>query len=70
MVFTCFSSMTFYISEDGVFSPGNSEGLWLLTALWFLWFRGLSAEEQAQCSASEKYFNYTNGGWLSAFCQK
>ena len=36
MGFTCFSSMTFYISEDGVFSPGNSEGLWLLTALWLL----------------------------------
>ena len=32
--------------------------------------RGLSGEEQAQCSTSEKYFNYINGGGLSAFCQK
>ena len=70
MVFTYFSSRTFYISEDRVLSPGNSEDLWLLTALWLLWFRGLSAEEQAHYSASERYFNYINGGWLSAFCQK
>ena len=35
-----------------------------------LWFRGLSREEQAHCSASEKYFNDINGGWVSAFCQK
>ena len=28
----------------------------------------LSGEEQADSRASEKYFNYINGGWLRAFC--
>ena len=41
-----------------------------VTAVWLLWLRGLSGEEQAHCSASEKCFNYINGGGLSAFCQK
>ena len=35
-----------------------------------LWLRRFSGEEQAHCSASEKSFNYINGGELSAFCQK
>ena len=38
--------------------------------MWELCLWGLSGEEQAHCSAGEKYFNYTIGGWLSAFCQK
>ena len=41
-----------------------------VTAVWFLWLRGLSAEEQAHFSAGEKSFNYINGGGLSALCQK
>ena len=42
----------------------------LLTAMWLLWLRGLSGEEQAHCGASEKSFNYRNGCGLSPFCQK
>ena len=41
-----------------------------VTAVWLLWLRGLSGEEQAHFSASEKSFNYINGGGLSAFSQK
>ena len=41
-----------------------------VTAVWLLWLRGLSGEVQAHCGASEKSFNYINGGELSAFCQK
>ena len=41
-----------------------------VTAVWLLWLRWLSGEGQAHCSASEKSFNYINGGGLSAFCQK
>ena len=41
-----------------------------VTAVWLLWLRGLSREDQAHCGASEKSFNYINGGELSAFCQK
>ena len=41
-----------------------------VTAVWLLWLRGLSGEGQARYSASEKSFNYIDGGGLSAFCQK
>ena len=41
-----------------------------LTTVWLLWLRGLSEEEQAHVSASEKSFNYINGDGLSAFYQK
>ena len=41
-----------------------------VAAVWLLWLRGLSGEKEAHVSASEKPFNYINGGGLSAFCQK
>ena len=41
-----------------------------VTAVWLVWLRGLSGEGQTHCSASEKSFNYVNGGGLSAFWQK
>ena len=70
MVFTCFSSIKFCFSGDLFLWLGNCTSLWLLTAVWVLWLRGLSGEEKAHCSAIEKYFNYINGGWLIAFCPK
>ena len=42
----------------------------LLTTVWLLRLRGFSGEEQAHCSASEKSFNYINGGELRAYCEK
>ena len=35
-----------------------------------MWWKGLSGEGHAHCSAKEKSFNYINGGGLSGFCQK
>ena len=40
-----------------------------VTAVWLLWLRGSSGEEQAHFSASEKYFNHINGGGLSEFAK-
>ena len=41
-----------------------------VTAVWLLWLRGLSGEDQAHFSGSERPSNSINGGGLSTFFQK